>query len=292
MRGGSNMELARGKIKTYTSLVMFGHTLFALPFAYLALFLASGGLPEFNDFFWITIAMIGARNGANAWNRVADMKIDSKNPRTAGRELPSGKVKMIEVLLLTIFCFLLLVLAAYNLEPISLKLLPLAVLFVVFYSYTKRFTWACHYFLGAACALAPLGTWIAIKGEISFGIIVLSLIHALWVAGFDIIYATQDYEFDLNNNIHSIPAKFGINKALKIARTTHLLTVLLMFSLLFFFPLSWIYILGVFIVTSLLVYEHKLVTPEDLSQVKIASYSINQIISPLLFIIAIIDLLV
>jgi len=194
------MELVTEKIKTYSSLVMFEHTIFALPFAYLALFLASGGWPSFHDFFWITVAMIGARNGANAWNRVADHKIDKLNPRTASRELPSGKVNKLEVIFLTIICFLFLLLAALNLNPICLKLLPLAIVFVCFYSYTKRFTWACHLYLGAAVALAPLGAWIAVAGKLTPGAIMLASIHGLWVAGFDIIYATQDYYFDKKND--------------------------------------------------------------------------------------------
>lgn len=285
------MELVTEKIKTYSSLVMFEHTIFALPFAYLALFLASGGWPSFHDFFWITVAMIGARNGANAWNRVADHKIDKLNPRTASRELPSGKVNKLEVIFLTIICFLFLLLAALNLNPICLKLLPLAIVFICFYSYTKRFTWACHLYLGAAVALAPLGAWIAVAGKLTPGAIMLASIHGLWVAGFDIIYATQDYYFDKKNGIYSIPAKFGIKKALRIAAGLHMLTVVIMFTLPFFFNLEWLYIMGVILVTGLLVYEHLIISPDDLSQVKISSYSINQIISPLLFFAVTIDLI-
>lgn len=271
---------------------MFEHTIFALPFAYFSLFLASGGWPSFPNFFWITLAMIGARNGANAWNRIADYKIDRKNPRTSSREIPAGKVKIKEAVILTIFCFVLFLLAALNLDPLSIKLLPLAVIFICFYSYTKRFTWTCHLILGAAVALAPLGSWIAVKGNITVGAVMLSAIHALWVAGFDIIYATQDYDFDKKNGIKSIPARFGIKKALKIAMGLHFLTVLIMFSLTVFFPvLGLIYILGVVLVTFLLIYEHYIVNPKDLTQVKIASYSINQIISPLLFLGGVLDIL-
>ncbi|SIQ93097.1 4-hydroxybenzoate octaprenyltransferase [Halanaerobium kushneri] len=286
------MESVGKKISDYSSLVMFEHTIFALPFAYFALFLASGGWPSLNNFFWITVAMIGARNGANAWNRVADYKIDKLNPRTKDREIPVGKVSKKETFLLTVFCFILLLLAALNLDPIAVKLMPLAVLFVLFYSYTKRFTWACHLVLGAAVALAPLGSWIAVTGSLTLGSVMLASIHALWVAGFDIIYATQDYDFDRENSIRSIPAKFGIKKALKIAGGLHFLTVIIMFSLVYFFPdLGFVYLIAVILVTFLLIYEHRLVSPDDLSQVKIASYSINQIISPLLFLGGAIDIL-
>ncbi len=285
------MELATRKIKTYSSIVMFEHTIFALPFAYLALFLASGGWPTWQNFFWVTIAMVGARNGANAWNRIADYAIDKKNPRTAERELPSGKANKLEVIILTTICFLSLLLASLNLNPVCLKLLPLAIVFVCFYSYTKRFTWACHLFLGAAVALAPLGAWVAVTGRLTPGAFMVASIHGLWVAGFDIIYATQDYNFDLENDIYSIPARFGIKKALRIALGLHLLTIAIMFALPIFFELGWVYLIGVVIVTILLAYEHIIVSPDDLTQVKISSYSINQIISPLLFVAAFIDFL-
>ncbi len=281
------------KIKDYSSLVMFEHTIFALPFAYFSLFLASGGWPTFNNFFWITAAMIGARNGANAWNRVADYRIDKLNQRTKNREIPSGKVKKKEAVLLTIFCFILLLAAALNLDPLAIKLMPPAVIFICFYSYTKRFTWTCHLILGAAVALAPLGTWIAVQGNLTVGIVMLASVHALWVAGFDIIYATQDYDFDRENDINSIPAEFGIEMGLKIAKGLHFLTVIIMFSLPYFFSyLGLIYLSGVLLVTLLLIYEHQLISPKDLSQVTIASYSINQIISPLLFLTGAADILI
>lgn len=286
------MQMFWNKLKTYAALVMFEHTLFALPFAYLTLFLAAGGWPNFYNFFWVTVAMIGARNGANAWNRLADMELDSKNPRTANRHLPRREVKPQEVLILTIFCFSLLVLAAFMLRPICVLLLPVAIVIVVFYSYTKRFTWVCHLFLGLAEAIAPVGTWIAVKGSILPAVLVVGLIHAQWVAGFDIIYATQDYEFDIREGVHSIPAHFGIEKALQIAGGLHLLTIILLFCLPFFFPLKWIYILGIIIISVLLIYEHKIVSPGDLSQIKIASYSLNQIIGPVLFIAVAADILI
>lgn len=284
------MKLILNKLKTYSALVMFEHTAFALPFAYLALFLAANGWPSIHNFFWITIAMIGARNGANAWNRLADLKIDKKNPRTAARHLPRGEVSRREVFALTVFCFGLLVIAAFKLNPICVYLLPGAIFIVVFYSYTKRFTWTCHLFLGAADALAPIGTWIAVTGKLSVGVMIIGLIQALWIAGFDIIYATQDYDFDIREGIYSIPAHFGVTKALNIAKFFHLLTILFLVILYFFFPLGSIYFIGIFLISILLIYEHKLVSPGDLSQVKIASYSINQIIGPLLFLTIMLDL--
>ncbi len=284
------MQLIWKKLKTYADLVIFEHTLFALPFAYLALFLAAGGWPSFYNFFWVTVAMVGARNGANAWNRLVDRELDKKNPRTANRHLPRGEVSSWEVLILTGFCFGLLVLAAFMLRPLCVLLLPVAIAITIFYSYTKRFTWTCHLFLGLAEAIAPVGTWIAVRGSISPGILIIGLIHAFWVTGFDIIYATQDYEFDLREDVHSIPAHFGIETALKIALGFHLLTIFLLFILPFFFSLHWIYSLGIVLISVLLIYEHKLVSPEDLSQVKIASYSVNEIIGPVLFIMSAVDI--
>ncbi len=281
-----------GKLKTYGSLVMFSHTVFALPFAYFALFLASGGWPTFHNFFWVTVAMVGARNAANAWNRLADLDLDQKNPRTADRHLPQGIVSKREVFLLTLFCFGLLIIAAFQLHPVCIKLLPLAIIITAFYSYTKRFTWTCHLFLGLAEAIAPIGAWLAVTGSFSPGVIILGVIQALWIAGFDVIYATQDYEFDTREGVHSIPARFGVKKALAIAKMMHFSTVMLLLVLYLFFNLGWIYFTGVAIIAALLFYEHRLVSPDDLSQVKIASYSINQIIGPVLLITSITDIII
>lgn len=286
------MEFIWNKLKTYSDLVMFEHTFFNLPFGYLALFLAANGWPSLYHFFWVTVAMVGARNGANAWNRYIDQEIDARNPRTADRHLPQGGVTQHEVLGLTFFCFALLLLGGVMLDPICVKLLPLAIVIVTFYSYTKRYTWACHLILGIAVALAPLGAWLAVKGSLSYGIIVLALVQTLWVAGFDIIYGTQDYYFDKSNKLYSIPVRFGVQKALKIAGAFHLMTILLLISLHHFFPLGIIYDLGIVVIALLLIYEHRLVTPDDLSQVKLASYSINQIIGPLLLMVAAIDIII
>ncbi|ACL70230.1 4-hydroxybenzoate octaprenyltransferase [Halothermothrix orenii] len=285
------MELIYKKVKTYADLVMFEHTIFALPFAYLSLFLALGGKIDLSYFFWVTVAMIGARNGANAWNRLADMDIDKKNPRTADRHLPRGEVSPREVVFLTVFCFTLLILAAFNLHPICLKLLPLAVIIVIFYSYTKRFTWACHLFLGFSVALAPLGAWLAVRGGLAPGVIILAMVQALWVAGFDIIYATQDYQFDTTEGVYSIPARFGVSGGLKIARLLHFLAFLLLVILPCFFPLGLIYYLGLVIIGGLLIYQHRLVSPDDLSRVNKASYNVNEIIGPVLLLASVLDIL-
>lgn len=278
------------KLKTLGDVVIFRHTLFSMPMAYLAAFLAAWGFPGLHKFFWITVAMIGARNGANALNRLIDHEIDAKNPRTANRHLPKGVISRKEVWFFAVVCFLLLVIAAFQLNPLCVKLLPLAALVLVIYSYTKRFTWACHLVLGMASGAAPLGSWIAVTQKISLPALIMAIISCLWVAGFDIIYAIQDVEFDKKEGIFSIPAVFGVEKALNISKCFHIITAFLMFTLIFFFPLGFIYILGVLIVTALLIYEHRIVSPDNLSMVKVASYNINEVIGVTLFLFTLIDI--
>lgn len=281
--------MAFKKIKTYSDLVMFPHTLFSLPFAAISMLWAAHGLPRLNIVFWILVAFVGARTGANALNRYIDRKIDAKNPRTANRHLAKGSVKGYEVIILVVISFALLVLAAYMLNPLCLELLPLALAIFIFYSYTKRFTWLCHLILGVACGGAPVGAWVAVTGKIGWPSLVLGAVVALWVSGFDIIYGSQDYDFDKREGLFSIPVKFGIKNALKISTAFHILAVLLLLYLYFIMHLGILYFLGVIAVAALLYLEHRIVSPTNLSNVKIASYSINEIVSVVLFIFAAAD---
>ncbi len=278
------------KLKAYGEVVMFRHTLFSLPFAFMGAFMAAGGWPPFNNLFWILVAMAGARNAANALNRLIDWKIDAKNPRTASRHLPRGKVKPVEILVLSIVGLTLLIVSAFQLNELCVKLLPLAVIILAGYSYTKRFTWACHLVLGLAVGLAPLGAWIAVTGEMALPPFILTMVVTLWVAGFDIIYATQDVDFDRKEKIHAIPARFGISAALTIAKAFHLVTIILLALLPLFFPFGYIYFLGVFVAAGLLLYEHKIVSPDNLARVKIASYHINELIGITVLFFTMIDL--
>ncbi len=278
------------KLKTYGELVMFRHTLFALPFAFMGALLAGPGWPPFSNLFWILVAMVGARNAANALNRLIDWKIDAKNPRTASRHLPRGLVQPGEVLALSLVGLVLLVVAAFQLNELCVKLLPLAIVILAGYSYTKRFTWACHLVLGFAVGLAPLGAWIAVVGELALPPLILTAVVALWVAGFDIIYATQDVEFDRKERIHAIPAKFGIKTAL--AKAFHLITIILLAVLPCFLPLGFVYYLGVAAAAGLILYEHNIVSPENLSRVKIASYHVNELIGITVLFFTLIDLFV
>ncbi|NPV53352.1 MAG: UbiA family prenyltransferase [Firmicutes bacterium] len=281
-----------GRIKTYADLVMFGHSLFGLPFAYLGALLAARGMPAWRDILWITLAMLGARNGANAINRLVDHEIDARNPRTANRHLPRGVVSRREVLVLSTMAFILFIVSAWQLNALCVKLLPVALAVIISYSYTKRFTWASHFVLGFAVAMAPMGGWIAVRGAIEPATILLGLAAGAWVAGFDIIYALQDIDFDRKEGLHSVPARFGASTALTISTLLHVLTFITLLGLAFEQHLGPVYIAGVVISGALLWYEHRLVSAADLNRIDVASYTINQIIAPVLFMAAVIDRLI
>ncbi len=277
------------KLKTYAEVVMFSHTIFSLPFALVSMIWAAQGLPAIETFFWITLAFIGARNGANAFNRLADKDIDEKNPRTANRHLPAGLIKRAEVVGITVFCFALMLLASWMLNPLCVILLPFAILLFVFYSYTKRFTWLCHIVLGIACGGAPVGAWIAVRGTIEWPALILGALVALWVAGFDIIYATQDIDFDRREGLLSIPAVFGMKLSLVLSAFFHMLMIVLLSSLYYLLQLGWIYIIGVGVIAILMILEHCMVSPYEKRNMKIASYSINQVISVIFLVFSVAD---
>ena len=267
------------KFKTYLELIRFEHTLFALPFAYGGMLMAADGWPGWSIFLWITVAMVGARTGAMALNRLIDQQIDAANPRTAKRHLPRGAVKPSEVLILAATGLICLALAAFNLNRLTAQLLPVAMFFLVGYSYTKRFTWLCHWWLGLTIGAATAGGWIAVTGSFEPALFALWAATAFWLAGFDILYATQDFKFDRDNGIYSVPAKFGIPTALKIAQVCHALTwgFLLLTGALH--GLGWIYFVGVMLVGLVLLYEHQLVKPDDLSKVDRAFFQANVAVS-------------
>lgn len=268
------------KVNDYATLVMFSHTIFSLSFALIAMLLAADGLPSFETIFWILVAFMGARTGANAINRVIDAEIDAKNARTANRQIPSGLMNKKEVIVFTIICFIVMMIGAINLNMLCFILSPLAIFLMTIYSYTKRFTWACHLVLGVTSAAAPVGAWLAITGQMSLLPLLMGAANTLWVAGFDIIYGAQDYEFDKAHGIHSIPARFGVKEALMISRVFHALAWVILVSIgLLSKSLNGIYEIGMLLIGVLFIIEHKLVSPENLTNVKIASYQINQVIS-------------
>lgn len=278
------------KITDYGTLVMFSHTIFSLSFALISMLLAWNGKQSYITVLWILVAFLAARTGANALNRVIDVEIDKKNPRTSTRQLPQGMLKKAEVLIFVAICFAIMVIAAGQLNLVCLLLSPIALFLMVIYSYTKRFTWLCHLVLGVTTAAAPVGAWIAVTGEISLIALVMGAANTMWVAGFDIIYGAQDYVFDTSNGLHSIPVRFGIKNALIISRVFHAVSWFCLVAIGFLSPsLGVIYFIGIAIVAVLFVVQHHMVSPDNLTNVKVASYSVNQIISITFLVFGLID---
>jgi 4-hydroxybenzoate polyprenyltransferase len=294
MKGGRTMVLMKAinKLKEYGKLVMFSHTIFSFSFALLSMLLAAKGIPEFKTLFWILICFLGARTGANAINRVIDAEIDSRNPRTSNRQIPKGEIKKKEVIAFTSICFLVMLFGAYQLNWICFLLSPVALFLMIIYSYCKRFTYLCHLILGVTCACAPVGAWLAVTGEISWIPLFMGAANSLWVAGFDIIYGSQDYEFDKANGLHSVPVKFGVKNALRISLLFHIVTIICLTIIgILATELGAIYLIGVLLITLLFIVEYRLVSPTNLTNVNIASYSVNQLISIVLLVTGLLDAL-
>jgi 4-hydroxybenzoate polyprenyltransferase len=281
------------RVITYGRMIKFGHSIFALPFAFSGAALAavqSGIMPI--QVFWIVVAMVGARSAAMGFNRLIDRDMDAANPRTANRELPKGVISPFAVKVLIVLSSVALILAAYMLNPLCLLLSPVALGIVFLYSYSKRFTWATQLFLGVALSLAPIGAWVAVTGQLDVEILLLGGAVLMWVAGFDVIYSCQDAEFDKQFGMYSIPQRFGVGKALMIARFFHLVAFVLMLGVGHVFGLGVIYFMGVFAVGGLLIYEHVLVRNQDLSKAGMASLTMNGVVSVVYFVGTIGDLLV
>ena len=272
------------KIKLILDSIKFEHTVFALPYAYIAMLLASDGMPSLHKFVWITIAMGSARTLAMSSNRIIDRHIDKINPRTSERHLPAGIIKLKEMQLLAVVSLGIFFMAASQLNVLCLMLSPVAALVVVFYPYTKRFTWTCHFILGFADGIAPVGAWIATTGSFSWEPIVLAFAVATWIGGFDILYSCQDYDFDIKNKLYSIPQRFGVRSAMNFAKLMHILTILSFVSLGVLLDINPIYHLGCTIAALLLIYEHRLVSPTDLTKIDVAFFNINGYIAIVLFI--------
>jgi 4-hydroxybenzoate polyprenyltransferase len=284
------------KISIFLEMIKVEHTLFALPFAFVGAILGAvtvdSRLPDWSEIGWIIVAMVGARSAAMGLNRLIDEAIDARNPRTEKRALPAGLLRAGEVALFIGISFVLLFAASSRLDPLAMKLLPIAIFMLVFYSYTKRFTWLCHVVLGLTIALAPLGGWVAVTGEVDWTAILLYLSVAFWTAGFDVIYACQDFEFDRNEGLHSIPERFGIEGALWIARGFHALTAIGLIILFWMTDLSWGYLIGTIIALAILCYQHMLVKPNDLSRVQTAFFTMNGTLSIVVFAFTLFDLVV
>ncbi len=280
------------KTADYLRLIKFSHSIFALPFAFTGALIAADGIPELRQIFWITLAMIGARTGAMGMNRIIDRKIDALNPRTEKRELPRGVMSTLEASVFTTLAFAVFLLAAYQLNPLCFSLSPLAILVLLLYPYTKRFTSLSHVVLGLALSFAPFGAWIAVRGSIDMEVLPLSFAVLLWVAGFDIFYALQDLEFDRAHGLYSIPSRLGVGTSILLARIFHVTTILLLMSLVPISGLGGLYLSGIVIASALLLYEHLLVKPHDLSRIDMAFFNMNGYISITIFVFTLLDYLV
>jgi 4-hydroxybenzoate polyprenyltransferase len=282
--------MALAKVAAFMEMIKFEHTIFALPFAYMGALLVDKSIPAGKDILWITLAMVGARTAAMSLNRIIDRRIDAKNPRTASRALPRGLLSVWEVWIYVALSFALLLVSASQLSVLAYRLFPIAVAVLVLYSYTKRFTWTCHLFLGLALGLAPLGAWIAIAGSFDPVPLLLCAGVLLWVAGFDIIYACDDYHFDRSEGIYSIPARFGIKKALIISSAVHVTAPLLFLAVGVLLDLGVFYLLGLVVSVGLLMYQHALVRPGDLSRAGVAFFNLNGALSVLMFVFTVLDI--
>jgi len=273
-----------GKARDFLELIKFEHTIFALPFAYLGMLLApTDGWPTWHQFLWITIAMAAARTLAMGANRVIDRVLDARNPRTARRPLASGRVAMSTAVGGTALSALLLTVAAWRLGPLPLALLPGAAVFLVGYSWTKRFTWLSHFVLGFTDGLAPMGAWAAVRGSVltagDLPAWILLGAVIVWIGGFDLIYACQDVAFDRAEGLLSVPARFGVAVALRLSIACHAVTMAYLVGLGVLVGLAWPYWLGMLVVAGLLAHEHSLVRPDDLSRVDMAFFNVNGMIS-------------
>ena len=271
------------KLKTTLAMIKFEHTLFALPFAFLGAILAANGLPTWRQIIWITVAMVGARSAAMTFNRIVDRDIDAQNPRTAMREIPTGKLSLGFAWGFLYVCIAVFLLASYSLNWLTFALSPVALIFVLGYSYAKRFTALAHIFLGVALAISPSAAWIAVRGSLQdVEPILLSLLVLMWTAGFDVMYACQDFEFDRKAGLRSIPARFGIKNSLWIARLFHFQAFIVLFLLYLVTGLGWLALTGVIAVGALLVYQHTLVRSNDLSRMNAAFFTTNAMVSVIL----------
>jgi len=263
----------------YARLVKIEHTVFALPFAYVGAFLAVNGTPSAHDLLWITLAMVGARSLAMALNRLIDAGIDARNPRTAGREIPSGQLSVPQVVLFSAASLALFLVAVWQLAPKTHWLWPIHVAGFVIYPYLKRFTWLCHLWLGAVDGLAPVGAWVAITNHLPWQAWLLGAAVALWVAGFDFFYALFDIDVDKAEGLHSIATRFGVRGSFAAARFAHAATVVCLIRVGNGLPVGALYWIGVAVVALLLVYEHSLVRPGNLTRLNAAFFTMNGVIS-------------
>jgi 4-hydroxybenzoate polyprenyltransferase len=278
-------------LRVTLEMIKWEHSIFALPFALCGAMLAAGGFPTAHQLLWIVVAMVAARSAAMAFNRLADASIDAANPRTQTRALPAGQLSPLFVATFVIVSSAIFVVAAAQLNRLALWLSPVALAVLLLYSYTKRFTRWSHLVLGFALGIAPSAAWIAVRGSLDLRILLLTAAVTFWVGGFDVLYACQDFDFDRDTGLHSIPRYVGIRRALWVARAFHMIMLALLIALLWSFGLGKLAIVGVGVVAALLAYEHSLVSPDDLSKLNAAFFTMNGVISVLFLVFVAGDLL-
>ena len=283
------------KTRLILQMIKFEHTIFALPFALISALLAArasaGGLSAVK-LIWVVLAMVGARSAAMSFNRLSDAEIDSRNPRTANRHIPAGLLSKSHVWLFMAVSVILFELAAWKLNRLCFALSPIALICVLGYSYTKRFTSLCHLFLGFAIGIAPIGAWLAVRGSFSSVAILLGAAVMLWIGGFDIIYALQDYDVDVQSNLFSLPKRLGKAGALAVSRTMHTGAIVCLVAVGALYGLHLVYYAGVTVVAGLIAYEQSLVRPDDLRRVNLAFFTMNGWVSISLFAFVLLDTLI
>jgi 4-hydroxybenzoate polyprenyltransferase len=279
------------KLKVYLEMIKFQHSIFALPFAYLGAFLAEMRVPDFLTLFWITLAMVGARSFAMALNRLIDTEIDRLNPRTADRALPKGILSAPHVIFFALCSLGIFLVAVYRLAPICRSLWPFVIIPFVIYPYTKRFTWLSHFVLGFCLGLAPVGAWIAVTNALSPEPFMIGGAVLLWVSGFDIFYAIQDVDFDRRTRLFSVPARFGIERSLHLTKMLHAASMGIFIWLGIRLDLGIWYYAGVASASAMLIYENSIVRPNDLSRLNLAFFTLNSLVSMLLFFFVAVDVI-
>jgi 4-hydroxybenzoate polyprenyltransferase len=287
------------KLKLYSNFVVLKHTIFAIPFAYLGAFLGSGGVPAARILFWVGLAFLGARSGAMALNNLIDKEIDAKNPRTANRELPAGKISLFEVWGLILVSYFFLFYSAYKLNPLCLILAPVIPITSIIYPYLKRYFPISHFVLGMNLGYAPVGGWLAVTGffNIPFGaseIAMLLLLFAVtfWVAGFDIIYSLSDIDHDIKNKLYSVPSVFGVKKALGLSFLSHILMLVLLVGLMLVLELGIIFKIGLVVIAALIWYEHTLVKEDNFSNIPVAFFNVNAAVSLSMLVFTVADIII
>ncbi len=281
----ASMPLVAGKkLNFFLDAIRYKESIFALPFAYTGMILAARGVPTWSQFIWISVAMVGARTVGMAANRIIDRRIDAKSPSKSSRHLPAGLLKTSEMIVLTLLAFAVFLFAAYQLNMLALILAPVAAAYLVFYPYTKRFTWLSNLLLGWALAISPSAAWIGVTGSLSWTPVLLSAAVAIWAGSFDILYHSQDFDFQRREGLHSVASRFGVVAAFRWSKAMDVIAVCVLIAVGVLASLAWPFYIGVAVAAGLLIYRQSLIAPEDISRMGIAFMRVNAYVSMSVFI--------